>query len=424
MPTMFTRRVPFKISPRGFVTPGAATFFQRLFKVVRCQVLEGCAALACIALMLIRPAWGETKAYDLENEVVCRVNTQVVSKRDVEVRMISSGDAMLRLFLFRERLKSESQWNEENQEKFNEIYLPSFREELRACIKEKLMLAEAKRLGAKVNRTTFDKQFNRVVEQYRQQNVINKPGFTFQEIKNQLNERLLIDEFRQTFVNVFDMPKRPSVQKYYEEHLKEYQRGPAVKVRQIRICSVKTDSLGRQVFVPDAKDRADELRRDVVDLNADFEDLARTKSDDPEELRKRGGLLAMPDGDSFINPSDKFPAFAKAAYGLKPGDVSKVFEFTDRSWGFVKLEARREASSRPLDEKLYNEIHDLLLQGTIRKKEDEWFKKAIEQNLIVGIQDGKETELPMSFYFPDDPQYKTQAKPTDKDSRTATGNTK
>lgn len=343
------------------------------------------------------------KFLELENEVVCRVNTAVISKRDVEIRMINSGQAMLNLFMFRERLKSEDQWNEENQERFNEIYIPAFRDELRNAIKEKLMLANAKAERMEVSKVAFEKRYQRIIDQYRQQGLINKPGFKLEEIKERLKETMLLEEFRDQFISVFDMPKKPDIVKYYNEHLNEFQRGPGVKVRQIRVDSIKINPLGKEERVPDALGKAERLREDIVKYSADFAQTARDHSDDTAEVKANGGLIASSTGDSFITMDGRSAAFVKAIESLKPGGISRVFAYGEHSFAFVMLEARREAGPKPLDDALYEEINKKLIGTRIQRKENEWFHKAVQENLIMGIQEGRESKMPMSFFFPDDP---------------------
>lgn len=343
------------------------------------------------------------KFLELENEVVCRVNTDVISKRDVEIRMINSGQAMLNLFMFRERLKSEDQWNQENQERFNEIYIPAFRDELRNAIKEKLMLANAKADHLEVPKPAFEKRFQRVIDQYRQQGLINKPGFKLEEIRERLKETMLLEEFRDQFISVFDMPKKPDIAKYYKDHTNEFQRGPGVKVRQIRVDSIKINSLGKEERVPDALSKAEKLREDIVKYSADFAQTARDHSDDTSEVKGNGGLITSSTGDNYISLEGRSAAFIKAIEQLKPGEISKVFPYGEHSFAFVMLEGRREAGPKPLDDTLYDEINKKLISTRIQRKENEWFHNAVKENLIMGIQEGRESKMPMSFFFPDDP---------------------
>jgi len=352
----------------------------------------------CVALRAAEPV----KFLELENEVVCRVNTEVISKRDVEIRMINSGQAMLNLFAFRERLKADDQWDDANQERFNEIYIPAFRDELRNAIREKLMLQEAKTEKMDVDKATFEKRYANVIEHYRRQGILNRQGFKLEEIRERLRDQLLLENFRDQFISVFDMPKRPEVKKYYDEHLSEFQRGPAVMVRQIRVDSVKVNKLGREERVENAREKAHELRREIVEYAADFKDVAREHSDDGAEIRGKGGLLESTPGDPYISLEGRNAEFVKAVQGLKPGEISRVFPYGERSFAIVQLVERRDGGPKPLDDQLYDEIHKKLLNQRISKKEDEWFRKAVTKNLIMGIQEGKETKMPLSFFFPDD----------------------
>ena len=86
-------------------------------------------------------------------------------------------------------------------------------------------------------------------------------------------------------------------------------------------------------------------------------------------------------------------------HGLKIGEVSKVFEFGD-SWAIVKLEDKREAGPAPLD-KVYDKIYRALTEKITRQKEEDWFKKALKENLIL---DANQQAIPLSFFYPNDPE--------------------
>jgi hypothetical protein len=98
-------------------------------------------------------------------------------------------------------------------------------------------------------------------------------------------------------------------------------------------------------------------------------------------------------------PDEHSRSLVKALQGLKAGDVSPVFELSEKSWAFVRLEERRESGPKPLEGALYDELYNTLLQRTVKTREDEWFRKALAKSLILDNQD---RPIPLVFFFPDE----------------------
>ena len=350
--------------------------------------------LACAAPALRA---GEA-ALPVENEAVCRINTETLSIRDIETRMMNSGREMLDLFLFRERLKAEGTWDREYQERFDEIHRPAFRDELRRAIRERLTLQEARRDGFSVEGRTFEHRLARLVEDCRKQGLLSRNVVTLETLQRELQERMLLEDHEARSLSVLDRPRRPDVQRYYEAHKTEFLRGPAVKLKRVRIALRKIDALGREVIVANAQERAEEAQRRVAEGELGFAEAVRQFSNDPEETREQAGLLRSADGDLFVE-LDKLPAeIRQALRGLNEHGLSKVFSCGDGSFAFVKLEARRGPEARPLDEQLYHEIEQRLLREILRRKDEEWLRKALRENLVVLIEGGQERPLPAEFF--------------------------
>jgi hypothetical protein len=237
-------------------------------------------------------------------------------------------------------------------------------------------------------------------------------GFTLGEVQKRLREYMILDTYRYQFANFLDYPTRPEVQKHYKDNLSRYQRKAGVKVRLIRVDRFITNKLtGKQSVNANALEQITKLREDIVNFQGNFEQVAKLHNDD-EELRGRGGLIVLNPKDPFFDPDSYNPQLANAIRNLQPGDavgsVSAVFELGQTSWAIAQLVERREAGPAPLEGDLYEEIYRSLFQEKTRKKEDEWFRKALSKSLVVQVVDGKYNPLPIAFFFPEE----REAKPT------------
>lgn len=363
--------------------------------------------LFCAALLAASAFGGEDqpapRPFDLNDEVVCRVNTEAVSKRQVEERM---EEIALRLYAWRRSQEDAGQWTPDAEKKFNELYIPPFRDALRRVVRERLMLQYAKIEKVPLDDRAYEKRVNETVERLKQAGLMGSKGFTLGEVQKRIRENIQLDTYRYQFANFLDYPTRPEVQKHYKDNITRYQRKAGVKVRLIRIDRFVTNKLtGRQSVNSNAFEQATKLRDDIVNFQGNFEQVAKLHNDD-EELRNRGGLIVLNPKDPFFEPDGYNAQLANAIRSLKPGEISPVFELGQTSWALAQLVDRRDSGPAPLEGDLYEEIYRSLFQQKTRKKEDEWFRKALSKSLVVQVVDGKYNPLPIAFFFPDDVEAK------------------
>ncbi|MCK6473515.1 MAG: peptidyl-prolyl cis-trans isomerase [Planctomycetes bacterium] len=353
---------------------------------------------------------GEGQLLDLNNKIVCWVNDQAISKREVEERMFMLRPATRELFVMKEKLKDAGPDNKYKQE-VDAMYARHFREELVLEVKELLMLQAAKEQKMEYDKKNFEDALRRQTEDAIRRGIINSHPWTRPEIKARLERQFLIDEFQaRTFIT---RPTRPEVEQFYKDHLERYQRKEALKVLRFKVDPFVTDNLGQRVNRESPSKICRQRWEEVTKYHYDFKDLVRDHSDDEADIKARGGLMLAPDGDEFVVPEDQTAALAAVLKGMKKDEVSKVFQF-GTAWAFVKVLDVRPAGPQPLDEALYKAIDKSMREEQYKGKEDTWFRKALNDNLIMdGMQKKK---FPMTFFFPDDPAEKVAATDGEKKS--------
>jgi hypothetical protein len=362
-------------------------------------LLRAVSVLALLASLALQAE--EPQVFDLDNEVVCRVNTEAVSKRQVEERM---EEVAIRLNEFRKQQEKAGLWNKETEDKWNEMYIPEFRNALRRVVKERMMLQYGKIEKTPIDERAYEKRVKETVDRLKGAGVfgVKEKGYTLGEVQKRVRENMLLDNFRYQFSDVLQQPSRPEVQRFYEENIRRYQRKAGVKVRIIRIDRFLTNKLtGKQTVREDSHELAEKLREDIIQFGASFKEVARVHSDD-EESKKRDGLIQIDPKDEYIDIESYNRQIADSIRGLKPGELSKVFELLQTSWAFVMLEGKRESGPAPLEGDLFEEIYVTLSRQKTQKKEDEWFRKALSKSLVVHVVDAVPKTLPIEFFFPDD----------------------
>lgn len=158
--------------------------------------------------------------------------------------------------------------------------------------------------------------------------IYKKPIIQFREdIKDEIEDELLIDRQRSTVLNEASITPR-EVKQFFKQ-IPEDSTGllPAeVMVHQIVITPPFSEE-SKQA----AKDRLSELRKQIIDENADFAALASKYSQGPSA--SRGGNLGE------IRRGQMVPGFEAVVYNMRAGEVSRPFE-TEYGFHIAKLHKR------------------------------------------------------------------------------------
>ena len=165
----------------------------------------------------------------------------------------------------------------------------------------------------------------------------------------------------------------PEMQKYYEEHKKEFVREEQVFLSQILIST--------EGKTPEQAAAAEKKAKDLVaraKKGEKFADLARDNSDDTETSKNGGYIGAMKRGIM-----DK--ALEDAVFKGKKGDVTDPFK---RPQGFLilKVEERFEAGQASFEE-VKNEIQDRIVQPKV-DVEARKFLSRLREDAFLQIKEG------------------------------------
>ncbi|MFQ5513826.1 MAG: peptidylprolyl isomerase [Myxococcota bacterium] len=147
-------------------------------------------------------------------------------------------------------------------------------------------------------------------------------------------------------IAAFSQPER--VRAAYEARSEEFHQPERVRVRHILFEG------------EDALARAQAARQRLVEGGEDFSALAQELSDDEASAADGGDLGFFPRG-RMLRP------FEEAAFALEPGQVSEPVE-TERGIHLIRLEERKPAVDRSLEEAREELIHELLKADRTREE--------------------------------------------------------
>ncbi len=127
------------------------------------------------------------------------------------------------------------------------------------------------------------------------------------------------------------------LQQQYQDNIDSYRTPERVKVRHILI---KTEGKPKDE-VPKLKAKAEDILKQLQH-GADSAELAKKDSEDPGSAEKGGEL-------GWIVRGQTVPNFEKAAFSLKPGQLSGVIE-TEYGFHIIQVEDKQEAHTQTFDE--------------------------------------------------------------------------
>jgi peptidyl-prolyl cis-trans isomerase SurA len=253
--------------------------------------------------MVVGAAWAQKQLVD---RVVAVVEDEAIFASDI--------DMLVKQFMLQQGLSSLTA--EERSQLEQKV--------LEDLINDKLVIAQAGRLGVSIPFSEVEDQVNKAIDENRRmlggeeafRRQLEQEGFTIDSLKKlyreQVQNRMLVER-------VLQMEMTRGQGEIDEETLRGfYERKKAELPLRPEVVHLKTIFIGFETATDarrEAKERIEQVYRRVLSGEA-FADLAREYSDDPSGAK--GGDLG------FLKPEDlRDPAFAAAAAALDIGEVSE-----------------------------------------------------------------------------------------------------
>ena len=152
------------------------------------------------------------------------------------------------------------------------------------------------------------------------------------DLREYTRRDLLISHFVDTKFVSKTTVSDAEIRAFYDKNPDKFKRDETVKASHILIGA---DSKASADDRKKAREKAEKLKKELAG-GADFAALAKANSTDPSS--QQGGDLG------FFGKGQMVPAFEKAAFALKPGEISDVVE-TQFGYHIIKLTDRKPAAT-------------------------------------------------------------------------------
>ena len=290
------------------------------------------------------------------------VNDRVITVGDV-LRMVQPADRRVSMGLRDDRLRESLDRN--------------YRDGLRTLIDRELILAEAKRRELDLQDPMVDGQINQIVRERFNDNraaflaALAEDGLSYGEYREQIRNDLRVMLLRRQEVGDRTVVPPAEVRAAYEADLDKYREPEQVHVR---LIVIRRGADGAEAEAKLAQARA---ARDRVARGEPFADVARQVSEGPKA--SAGGDLG------WVKPADLRKELAVVVASLKPGQTGPVVD-VGNEYHMVHLEARREASVKPLAE-VRAEIERELERAAAEKRTEDWMSSLRTRHYVRVIQE-------------------------------------
>lgn len=218
---------------------------------------------------------------------------------------------------------------------------------------------EAKKRGIEITEDELEKRLDELKTQFGgEQNFeefLKEQGLSLDDVKKNVTQEMLYSRLLDEVTRDVEVTEK-EVKEYYDLHINEFKESPdEVRARHILVSS---------------EEKAREILKQIKD-GADFAELAKKNSEDPESAEKGGDL-------GYFRRGQMVAPFEKAAFELEPGQVSDIVK-TDFGYHIIKVEDKKIYPVYEFQE-VENEIRKMLLSD--RKNEvfterlNEWKDKS------------------------------------------------
>ena len=332
--------------------------------------------IGVMAALAVGLATASVSATDIIEQVLVKVNGEIITKTDLEGRQI----AALRQKNPNLRPESDAALKEALAEVTPAVIVDA--------VDELLMVQKGKELGF----TMTTERFNSIVENIKKENKIEsdealvaalkQENMTLADLRRQLERTMMVQQVQQQEIMGKLQVTDTELKTYYEAHKDEFGTVPSITLREITI-NVPVSAQGINVAQDDAaKAKAEEVRAKIIA----GEPFARLASDYSDSGSKANGGLVGP-----LQRTDLSEDLQQAVAGLKTGGVTPVLR-TSRGYQIVKVEALQETTTRTFDD-ARGDIADKIAGS---KREGE-FKKYITKLRAEAIIDWKNDEVKKAY---------------------------
>lgn len=314
---------------------------------------------------------------DIIEQVLVKVNGDIITKTDLEARQIAA---------LRERGVNADSIN--NDAKLREQLLEITPALLVNAIDELLLVQLGKEKGYKLT----DEQFKSWLDNLRKeqnlqddakfQQALKQEGWTVEDLRKNVERSFMLQRVQQDEVGSKLTITEEEARQYYLAHKNEFVEPASVTLREILI-EVPTSVQGGEAGVNVGQDNEVQKKADAIYQRVmSGEDFGKVAAEVSDSASKANGGLIGP-----FNMADVSDALRKQIEGLKPGDVMKPIR-AGKGYQILKLETLKASEAQPFDS-----VRDLVADKVYQSRQQAEMKKFIARIRSQALIEWKNEDL-------------------------------
>jgi parvulin-like peptidyl-prolyl isomerase len=327
------------------------------------------------------PTFGQTQPPQIIEQVLVKVNGDIITKTDLEERQIAA--------LRERKLNPDTLKNDDQLKKALADVTPQI---LVAAIDELLLTQLGREKGMKLS----DEQFNRwltsmrkdqgLEDEKRFQEALKQEGMTISDVRRNVERQFLLQEVqRDEFGGKLQITEEEARQ-YYQANQKEFAEPATVTLREILIEVPTVNQQGKPMI---SVGRDDEAAKKAAAIRARLtagEDFATVASETSTGASKANGGLIGP-----IATNELSQDVQKILEPMKPGEITQPIR-TSRGYQILKLETSKPAGIRPFDS-----VRDLVADRVYQQRASSEMRKFLDRVRRQAIIVWKNEELRKAY---------------------------
>ncbi len=233
---------------------------------------------------------------------------------------------------------------------------------LDSLIAFELLYQESERRGVKISAADVDAAIARNRARFRSAQAYDaalaRRGMSAEDLRRDTRKTLAVNRLLEQTVWQDIQIKPAEIQRFYDENREQFKHPAEIRASHILIRV----SAGASAAQKEKAKKEAEVLLQQLKQGADFAALARQHSQDPATAKSGGDL-------GFFSRDTMEASFEKAAFALKPGELSGVVQ-TPYGFHIIKVTAQRDAGYSPPAE-VKGEITAVLRDEAKRSKQDQ-----------------------------------------------------
>ena len=305
---------------------------------------------------------GLTLQAEIIEQVLVKVNGDILTKTDLEARQVSTLRQRLRQNVREEDLRKD----EELRKALDEI-TPQL---IVDAVDEMLVMQRGKELDYKMG----DEQFSSILQNIRKENkleddaqfeaALKQEGLTLADLRKSLERQMIFSRVQQVEVFQRIAITEDEARRYYDAHSTEFTSPANVTLREIlvEVAAAPNQQVGTMNVAADdaAKAKVEAIRKRAL-AGEDYAQLAATES--ASASKANGGLIGP------IGKDELAPALQDLIAKMKPGGISDPVR-TARGYQIFKLESMTETHTLSFEDardQIANKVFAQKRQGEMEK---------------------------------------------------------